>query len=182
MAVKRIGVVGSGIMGAGVAEVAAKVGLRGGAAQPHAGRRRRDARRAREVARPPGEEGPLDDADRRRRARPGARGHRPRRARRLRPRARVDRRGPRRRRSSSSASSTASARRRRSSPPTRRRCPSSRWRWSPSGPSGCAASTSSTPRRRCRSSRSCRAITTSRRDARRGARVRRGVRQDAGAR
>ena len=38
-------------------------------------------------------------------------------------------------------------RRRRSSPPTRRRCPWSRWRWRPAAPSWCAASTSSTRRR-----------------------------------
>ena len=39
MAIKRVGIVGSGIMGAGMAEVAAKAGLRGGRAL--AARRRR---------------------------------------------------------------------------------------------------------------------------------------------
>ena len=135
MGIKRIGVVGSGIMGAGVAEVAAKAGLRGGAAQPHPrtvptrcspGSSSRSAARSRRAG--------SSDADR-----DEVLG---------RVRAvtdlgelaecdlvhRVDRRGPRHEAGALHASSTACARRRRSSPPTRRRCPSSRWRWAPSRP------------------------------------------------
>ena len=52
VAVKRVGIVGSGIMGSGIAEVAAKAGHRGRAAQPRADHGRRDGRGAREVARP----------------------------------------------------------------------------------------------------------------------------------
>ena len=96
MTIKRVGIVGSGIMGSGIAEVAAKAGLRGRPAQPRAGTRRRDGRRAREVARQAGRAGQARGRRARRGARPGARRHRPRRARRLRPRDRVDRRGPRR--------------------------------------------------------------------------------------
>ena len=96
MAVKRVGIVGSGIMGSGIAEVAAKAGFevvlrsrtQDSADAMVAGLEKSLASRSRR--------GKLDDADRdavlgRVRA-----GHRPRRARRLRPRARVDRRGPRR--------------------------------------------------------------------------------------
>ena len=72
MAVKRIGVVGSGIMGAGVAEVAAEAGFevvlrsrtQAGADAHVAGLEKSLARRSKK--------GRLDDADRRRRARPRA--------------------------------------------------------------------------------------------------------------
>ena len=50
MTVKRVGIVGSGIMGSGIAEVAAKAGYRGRAAQPGAEHGRRDGRGPREVA------------------------------------------------------------------------------------------------------------------------------------
>ena len=54
MAIKRIGVVGSGIMGSGVAEVAAKSGFEVVLRSRSQDGCRRDARRARRLARPPG--------------------------------------------------------------------------------------------------------------------------------
>ena len=124
MTIKRVGIVGSGIMGSGIAEVAAKAGHRGRAAQPGAEHRRRDGRRAREVARQAGRAGQA----RRRRARRRARhacARSPTSA--SSPTAtscssRSSRTSPRR--STSSPSSTASAPSTRSSRPTRRRCPS----------------------------------------------------------
>ena len=96
MTVKRVGIVGSGIMGSGIAEVAAKAGLRGRAAQPGAEHRRRDGRRAREVAGQAGRAGQARSRRARRGARPGPRRRRPRRAADCDLVHRVDRRGPRR--------------------------------------------------------------------------------------
>ena len=148
MAVKRVGIVGSGIMGSGIAEVAAKAGHRGRAAQPRAGdaptrwspgsRSRWPSRSSGASSKPAERDAVLGRVARR---------HRPRRARRLRPRDRVDRRGPRRQEAPLQRARPHLRRARRSSRPTRRRCRSSRWRWRPAAPSGCAASTSSTPRR-----------------------------------
>ena len=97
MTVKRVGIVGSGIMGSGIAEVAAKAGLRGRAAQPGAGApptRWSPGSRSRSPSRSSGASSKPTERD----AVLGrvARRHRPRRARRVRPRDRVDRRGPRR--------------------------------------------------------------------------------------
>ena len=97
MTVKRVGNRRLGDHGLGHRRGRGEGRLRGGAAQP--GRRTTadamvaglEKSLAKQV-----ERGKLDDAERDARPRPGARRHRPRRARRLRPRARVDRRGPRR--------------------------------------------------------------------------------------
>ena len=96
MAIKRVGIVGSGIMGSGIAEVAAKAGIevvlrsraQSTADAMVAGLEKSLAKQV--------ERGKLDAAERDTVLGARARGHRPRRARRLRPRARVDRRGPRR--------------------------------------------------------------------------------------
>ena len=96
MTIKRIGIVGSGIMGSGIAEVAAKAGIevvlrsraQSTADAMVAGLEKSLAKQV--------ERGKLEAGRARHGARPRARRHRPRRARRLRPRARVDRRGPRR--------------------------------------------------------------------------------------
>ena len=78
-----VGIVGSGLMGSGVAEVAAKAGFEVVAAQPHRRRGRRDDARAREVAqRARSRRASSTRGVRGRSARARARGHRPRRARR----------------------------------------------------------------------------------------------------
>ena len=122
-------------------------GHRGGAAEPFAGHGRRDGRRAREVARQAGGAGQARRRRAHRRARPGHRGVGPRCPRRLRPRDRVDRRGPPHEEAPLQRARPHRAPTAGSSPPTRRRCPSSRWRWRRVAPSSCAASTSSTRRR-----------------------------------
>ena len=96
MTIKRVGIVGSGIMGSGIAEVAAKAGIevvlrsraQSTADAMVAGLEKSLAKQV--------ERGKLDAGDRDTVLGTGARGHRSRRARRVRPRARVDRRGPRR--------------------------------------------------------------------------------------
>ena len=72
MSVKRVGVVGSGIMGSGIAEVAAKAGFEVVLRSRTQSTRRRDARGPREVARQAGRTGQA----RRRRARRDARARR----------------------------------------------------------------------------------------------------------
>ena len=147
MAIKRVGIVGSGIMGSGIAEVAAKAGIEvvlRSRAQSTADAMVAGLEKslAKQVERGKLEAGERDAVLGRVRAVTDL-GE----LRRLRPRAssRSSRTSPRR--STSSPSSTASAPTTRSSRPTRRRCRSSRWRWRPAGPTRCAASTSSTRRR-----------------------------------
>ena len=107
--IKRVGIVGSGIMGSGIAEVAAKAGIEVDPPVAPAGDGRRHGRRRSRSRSPSRSSGASSSEDERDAGpRPGHRHRRPPRPGRLRPRDRVGRRGPRHQEGAVHASSTTS--------------------------------------------------------------------------